>query len=514
MSVFTAFPVYLPERFLNETNNPMSATFTKDAVFIGIHLAKDGVNVGAITETGETLASLFAPFAAKPTEDKGRVEMLPEIWWDATRLALGRTMSQIRTQVASPSQLKAISVCGQPGVLVILGRDGRPAMPAILAEDARAGDAVVSLSYQGLEHSKKMGSPFKATDAIAKICWIKENLPEMYENVVFAHQTDYILGMLKGEPDATEFSIAMNTGCDLIDECWPDWLDYDMHLGVRDRLPQLVALGTPIGKVTHKASSMTGLPVGMKVVMGTATATASFLAAGAKRPGDFYTEINDSLSFRGMSNHMIQYPNGLIRMFKLPGRVWFFSTEANTGAEWIRVWFDESFQQELLAQAEPILPTDYLAYPNVRKGETFPFCSTSAEGFISPATDNRIVQFASCIQGMALFERLCYQKLVKLAGLDSLGDIYSGGRWCKDDAWMQCRADVTGRINHRMASANGAAFGAAMMAAIGSHFPSVEQAAEAMIHEEKVFFPNPKRIPIYADRYAAFEDLMDDQGFV
>ena len=496
----------------------MSTAPTQAAVFLGVHLAADRANVCAATETGEILCETNAPYAMPRRSAimvKGVSEMDPEIWWDATRLALGQLVNQLRPKVTGSSQLKAICVCGDPGALLVLDKSGTPLMPAILEDDVRAGDQVTSLNYLGAEHCKKMGVQFRAEFALAKIAWIKENLSELYENAYFAHPTDYILGRLKGGVDCTEYSLAVRTGCDLIDECWPDWLDYDMHLGVRDRLPKLVALGQPVGKVTQKASSLTGLPVGVATVMGTTSDTASFLASGARREGDFYTVLHNGMSISGISPKMLYFANGQIRSFKLPNRNWLFTTESKTGAEWIKVWFNESAFEELEAESHSLLPSDYLAYPNARKGETFPFTSGSAEGFISPATDDRVVQFASCLQGTALFERLCYQKLDKLAGLKSAhGDVYSGGTWSASDPWMQCRADMTGRVNRRMVGRAEAAFGAAMIGAMGVQFKSFEETTAMMLTVEKVFFPNPELTTAYTERFQNFVTLMGEQGYI
>lgn len=495
----------------------MSESPTTAAVFIGVHLDADRVHVSAITEDGSLLAESSSAYTAtvQPNAIKEHLELDPEIWWNATRLALGHLVSQIRGKVASPSQLKAVSVCGNPGDLVILDRNGNPLVAAILAQDARATDQVRSLNFHGQEHCELMGFQFKASDPLTKIAWIKENLPELYENAFFVHQADFVVGRLKGRPDVTEFSLAMKTGSDLLEETWPDWLDYDMHLGVRERLPRLVPLGEKVGTVSSKASSATGLPTGMAVVMGTTAATASFLASGAKQPGDFYTVLGSGMTINGISPKMIRDPHGLIRIFKLPGRIWFFAVESRTGAEWVNVWFTEGSFAELEIAAQKLLPTEYLAYPNVKKGETFPFNASSAEGFISPATDNRIVQFASCLQGTAMFERYCYQKLNHLAEIkESQGDIYSGGPWSGSDSWMQCRADVTGRVNRRMTGRGGAAFGAAMMAAMGGFYGSLEEAAEAMIKTESVFFPDPERVTRYNELYQSFRDLMEEQGYV
>ena len=496
----------------------MSTVPTHASVFLGVHLAADRVNACAVTQTGEILCETNAQYAQQHRSAgaiKGASEQDCEVWWDASRLAIGQLVNQLRPKVANPSQLKAICVCGDPGAILILDRAGETLMPALLEDDVRAVDQVTSLNYLGAEHCKKMGIQFRAEFALAKIAWIKDNLPELYENAFFAHPTDFVLGRLKGGIDCTEYSLAVRTGCDLIDECWPDWLDYDMHLGVRDRLPKLVSLGQPVGKVTQKASSLTGLPVGVPVVMGTTSDTASFLASGARREGDFYTVLHSGMSISGISPTMLNFASGQIRSFKLPNHNWLFTTDSKTGAEWIKVWFSESAFEELEAESHSLLPSDYLAYPNARKGETFPFSSSSAEGFISPATDNRVVQFASCLQGTALFERLCYQKLDQLAGLrGSHGDVYSGGVWSASDSWMQCRADMTGRVNCRMVGRAEAAFGAAMMGAMGVHFKSFEEAAATMLSVEKMFFPNSELATAYTERFQNFMALMGEQGHI
>jgi sugar (pentulose or hexulose) kinase len=259
----------------------------------------------------------------------------------------------------------------------------------------------------------------------------------------------------------------------------------------------------------------------MSIIMGTVAASARFLASGARKTGDFNTVFHQGVTICGISPKMIresqEHHDSLqsqIQVFKLPNQTWFFSVESRTGMEWINSWFSVGSFQELESAAQALLPTIYLAYPNVRKSETFPFVSTGAEGFISPATDNRTVQFASCLQGTAMFERYCYQKLNKLAEIkDNQGDIYSGGVWCSSDSWMQCRADITGRVNRRMTGCGGAAFGAAMIAAMGNLFHSIEDTAEAMVHTELMFFPNSDRTSQYSELYENFCGLMGEQGY-
>jgi len=488
-------------------------TTSSSAVFIGVNLTPDRVNIAAVDAQGVILAEASAAFNRKSNTTKSSIrEEDPEIWWEATRMALGYLVGQLQNTV-TPSQLKAISVSSEPGILVTVNRLGNPIMPAILAEDTRAYDYVRSLNLYGREHCAKLGMQFRTEDPLTKIAWLKDNEPKLYEDACFVHQADFIVGRLKGLPNVTEFAFAARTGCDLLDECWPDWIDYDMYLGVRDRLPTLIHFGEKAGTVSDKASSATGLPSGMTVVMGTTSVTASFLASGARKEGDLHTVLANRMTISGISPSMIRSPQDQIHTNKMPNQKWSFSVSSRTGTEWIKAWFPEGTFDELEPTSPNKLPCKCLAYPNVAREESFPFVSNSAEGFITPATEDRAVQFASCLQGTALFERYCYQKLNSLSRMEMPGDIYTGGEWSVSDVWMQCRADVTGRINRRMRGQSNATLGTAMIAALGSGFPSLEDVANNMLAVDATFFPNPDMHTQYSELYAEFCSLMEEQGY-
>ena len=492
-------------------------TSSSSAIFVGVNLTSDRVNTAAVTDTGTVVAEASAFFAHSGVSHAGPkghfLEEDPEIWWDATRMALGHLVAQLQKATA-PSQLKAICISAAPGTLVIVDRRGNPIAPAILAEDTRAADYVPSLNIHGREHCRRQGFMFRAEDPLAKIAWYKDHNPKLYEDARFVHQADFILGRLKGIPDITEFSFAARTGCDVIDECWPDWLDYDMYLSVRDRLPMLMHLGEKAGSISAKASSETGLPRGMTIVLGTTTVTAAFLASGARREGDFHTVLGRQLSISGISSAMIRSSHDHVRVNKLPNRKWSFSVHSQTGTDWITTWFSEGTFAELEPTVADKLPNIYLAYPNVSKEETFPFISNSAEGFITPASEDRAIQFASCIQGTALFERFCYQKLARMSGMsETSGDMYAGGEWSASDVWMQCRADVTGKFNRRMKGMSNPVLGTAMIAALGTEFQSLEDVADSMLSVEASFAPNPEKHSQYTELFGRFCDLMEDQGY-
>ena len=484
-------------------------------LFIGVSLDDIFVCAVAVSEAGQTIAESICKYdLTKNNPPKDCIEQPCEAWWRATTHVLGLLTSQLRTKGYGSEQLMGISVSSQPGTIAILNRAGESLYPAIMAGDARAEEQATHLNLIGQEHVRKVGCSFRATDALAKIVWFKETEPDLYENAVFAHQADYIVGRLKGRMDVTDPTLASTTGCDPCDNCWPDWLDYEMHLSVRERLPQIGQTGRIVGQVTAEAARTTGLPEGLPVILGCNSQTAAFLASGAKKPGDFFTIFDETMQIDGITHSFISYPQSIVKMNRLPDLQWFFSTRTNTGTEWINVWFNEQFARENIEHVDQLLPTHYLAFPNVRRGEVFPFNSNSAEGFISPATDNRLVQFAACIQGTAFVENMIYQKINDLAENSDIGSVYTIGAWCLSDLWMQCRADVTERVVHRLPVTHGANFGTAVVAAMGTRFHSLEAASNAMIHIEKSFFPNPERMAGFKERYAEFLTTMGEQGYL
>jgi sugar (pentulose or hexulose) kinase len=111
-----------------------------------------------------------------------------------------------------------------------------------------------------------------------------------------------------------------------------------------------------------------------------------------------------------------------------------------------------------------------------------------AEGFCVPEPETTEDLYAACLQGVALVERLGYAVLDEVIGTGG-GEVFSTGGGSRSDVWMQCRANVTGRVVHRPACPE-SAFGAAVLAAAGSHFGTLAEATRAMVNVERSFQPD------------------------
>ena len=484
----------------------------RDDLFIGIDLGTGGVRALAVTATGRVVARSKVPLGPSlPVRMEGGHEQDPLAWWEAVCRATSALMGNLKTAGVPPESVQAMSIDGTSGTLVCLDTDGRPLRPAIMYNDARAQAEGTELTTLAGDFCRRLGYRFEASFALSKIVWVQRNEPELFaRTAVCTHQADYILGRFRGDFRTSDYSNALKTGYDLMEESWPTWLEE--LPGVGERLPQVVAPGTPVGRICSKAAAQTGLPAGLKLVAGATDGTAGCLASGVSRVGDYNTTLGTTLIFKGISRQPCRHPDGLVYSHKLPGGYWLPGAASNTGGEWINTLFPGEDAAAMDAAAAAHLPVRCIAYPLVRQGERFPFLAADAEGFCVPEPASDAEHSAAFLQGVALVERLAYRVLDEVA--DTVGgEVFSTGGGSLSDIWMQCRADVTGRRLHRPAFPE-AAFGSAILAATGDYYEDLWTAVQHMVHIEKTFVPGPETQARYDELFAAFCKELEKRGYL
>ena len=481
------------------------------ALFLGIDMGSQGVRLVAAGEDGAVVSWASVPVQS-PATAPGTHEQHPADWWPAVCRASRLLLDNLKGKGYGPDALAAMSVDGTSGTLAPLDVAGNAVRPALMYNDGRSGAEAQAINAlpDAAALCVKLGYRFASSFALAKIVWLLEQEPESFEQTAhLAHQADAVVGRLTGDFAVTDYSNALKTGYDLVEERWPAW--FARWPGVLERLPRVVAPGTVIGQVTRQAAAETGLPAGLPVAAGASDGTAGFLASGASEPGDYNTTLGTTLVFKGVSTALCGHPDGLIYCHKLPGGRWLPGGASNTGGEWIaRDFAGENFRT-LDAAAARLLPVPVLAYPNLREGERFPFLSSGARGFSLPEPADRVERFAANLQGTALLERLGYDVLDSIAGTSG-GAVYSTGGGSRSDVWMQLRADVTGRPLHRPACPE-SAFGSAVLAA-AMHFGGVPHATAALVRLEATFAPGPVKTVRYDELYGRFCEELRRRGYL
>ncbi len=483
-----------------------------ERIVIGVDLGTSGVRALAVRGDGRVAATAQVGLeSARRLDEGGRHEQDPRVWWELTAGVL-RQLTAALAQAGLPAATWCgVAVDGTSGTLVCLDRSGAPVRHAIMYNDARAGAEAESLNEQAADFCARLGYRFAASYALAKLEWVRRHEPEMFARTAhFLHQGDYIEACLVGDWGTSDYSNALKTGYDLLDNSWPAWLAN--LAGVRERLPRVVAPGTAWGQVSVAAAAVTGLPVGLPVIAGATDGTAACLASGVRRPGDYNTTLGTTLVFKGISQQLGRHAQGLVYSHKLPGGRWLPGAASNTGGEWIETAFPGRDLAALDQAAAALLPTACLAYPLARQGERFPFLAPAASGFWLPPPADEATRFAAGLQGTALIERLAYAVIDQVAGTTG-GEVYSTGGGSRSAVWMQCRADATGRVIHRPAYPE-SAFGSAVLAAAGTLFGQPWEAVSTMVRLDRSFPPQPQHRAAYDELYSRFTAQLRERGWI
>ena len=487
-------------------------TLAHQGLFAGIDVGTGGVRALAATASGECVAQSSASLGPSSfREGAGIHEQSPESWWSATCAAAKELVKRLKNRGFPLQSLQAVAVDGTSGTLVCVDAAGRPVRPAMMYNDARASREAEELNDLAGAFCRKLGYRFSSSYALAKILWVQRNEAQVFERTAhFLHQADYVEGALTGVLDVSDYSNALKTGYDLVEDRWPDWIGG--LPGVAERLPRIVPPGTVVGQVGGAAAESTGLPKGLPVVTGASDGTAACLASGVRHPGDLNTTLGTTLVFKGVSQQIGRHPDGLVYSHKLPGGFWLPGAASNTGGEWTDSLFAGEDLRAMDAAASALLPSPYAAYPLARRGERFPFLSADAEGFCVPEPGDRLSRYAACLQGVAFVERLGYQVLGEVMGADG-GDVFTTGGGSANAVWVQCRADVTGRRIHLPAMPS-SAFGSAILAAAATRYADLWEAIRAMVHVERTFFPQANLAQQYDELFERFCGVLRERGYL
>lgn len=458
--------------------------------FIGIDLGTQGVRGAAVTESGEILGYCSQPYAClNAAENSAYKEQNPQDWWEALCAVL-RALSKIAPDAA------ALSIDGTSGTILALDGNCNSLGNAIMYNDPRAGEQAARLSSLAADHQRRHGYRFNSSFALPKILWcIENNIPAAR----YVHQTDYILGKLTGIYDVTDFSNALKTGYDLIDECWPDFVRQAV---APLPLPQVVPCGSVIGKISNCASQITGLRPQTLVCAGATDGYASSLAACAVRPGDWASIIGTTLILKGVSAQLIPDPQGRIYSHKHPQGWWMPGGASNVGGRCLNEWFGSENFDRLNSRACQAAPSGKLVYPLLSPGERFPFVDPAFPGFCPPDFSSQEQRYAAVLEGVGYAERMCYDLLADL-GCSVSQSIYTAGGACKSPAWLQIRANILNK-SLKIPQAADAAVGSAMLSASVLHFGSLTAAVSQMGRIKTIVEPEPQKAKIYDELYQQF----------
>jgi xylulokinase len=440
-------------------------------------------------------------------------EQEPALWWDGAVAAIRSVLSSTGVPAGD---VVAIGLTGQMHGAVLLDVAGEVLRPAILWNDQRTGlecDAI--RRAVGAERLVEITGNDALTGFTApKLVWVRDHEPGVWRRI--AHvllPKDYVRLQLTGEYAVDK---ADGAGTLLFDLAARDWSREVLDALEIDPawMPRTWEGPEVTGVVSGEAAAITGLRPGTPVVAGGGDQAANAVGVGAVVPGTMALSLGTSGVVFATTDRPLFEPHGRVHAFchAVPGR-WHFMSVMLSAAGSLR-WFRDALAPEaefadLVAIAGDVpVGSEGLFFLPYLSGERSPHPDPLARGAFVGLTlvhDRRHLTRA-VLEGVAFGLRDGLDLMVE-AGMPAPAQIRASGGGTVSPLWRQILADVLEAEIATVNTAEGAAYGAALLAMVGAGwFATVEAAAAALVTATPTAAPGPDAAA-YREAHAIYRDL-------
>lgn len=478
--------------------------------FIGVDVSTTASKVLVIDEQGRVIVvkghphELSTPRALWSEQD-------PDNWWEATSQALREV-----TQEIPADQIVAVGLTGQMHGLSALDSSGKPVRPAILWNDQRSAAQCDAITERvgARELYKIIGTRMLAGFTAPKIVWVHDNEPEVFARI--AHvllPKDYIRYKLSG---AFVTDVADGSGFALMDIGQRTWSDTLLEAcGIpREWLPELCESPDVCAHVSEEAAALTGLKAGTPIVGGAGDQPAGGVGNGIVEMGQASLTVGTSGVAYVVSDRYAPEPEGRLHTFcgPMPG-TWFHMGVMLSAAGGLR-WLHDAFAPDMSyddmnrhAEAVPRGSLGLLFAPYLT-GERNPHPDPFARGALVGLTlRHGLQQFIRAVMEGVSFGMRDQLELLRSLGVNPADAVISGGA-ANSPVWRQLTAEIMGMPLYTVNTSEGAALGAAILAAVGAGaYPDVPSACQQMVHKVDVIQPDAVGMKDYEKLYPSFRAL-------
>lgn len=486
-------------------------------LFLGLDLGTSSVKALLVDPAGNVRGAGSAEYPVLHPQP-GWAEQDPGDWWAgavaATRQATG--------WLPPGTRVAGIGLSGQMHGTVLLGEDRRPLAPAIIWADGRSRQQVEEVTAKvGRERVIEIaGSPVAVGFQAATLAWLRQERSSVWWRVrkVLAPK-DELRRRLTGEI-ATDPGDA--SGTLLFDVRWRAWSpDLMKAVGVdADRLPPVLSAAAVAGELVEWAAEQLGLPGGLPVVTGTGDAPAGLLGAGIVDPATMLLSISTGAQVMVPADAVRPDPGGRAHAFCAalepgPQRPGWYQMGATLTAGMAMRWLrdevldlrggDAYERMTALAAASPPGARGLLFLPYM-VGERTPHMDARLRaaflGLSSHHTGGDLIR--AVMEGAVFACRDAFDVLRETGAKPSRIVMAGGG--ARSPLWRQIAADVFGLPVHALATADQAAMGAGLLAAVGTGTVDPISTARAWATIGAPVEPTPAHRARYDDLLAIYRD--------
>jgi xylulokinase len=493
--------------------------------YIGIDIGTSSVKALLIDDNGQVIKTAgpeYSFYTPKPLW----AEANPQDWWDATQVAIKQL-----TESIEPSQIAGIGLTGQMHGMVALDKEGIVLRPCIMWNDQRSHLECSEISSK--VGSKKVlsitGNPILSGFTAPKILWTQKNEPEIFAQIdKVLLPKDFIRYKLTGEffSDVSDAS-----GTSLLDVGKRTWSKEMLDaLGWPiSWMPEVTESTEPTSKISVEAAELTGLLAGTPVVAGGGDCAAQAVGSGIVEEGTVSVTLGTSGVVFAQSDEYRVEQNGNLHSFchAVPGKWHLMGVMLSAAGsfQWYKNQFGSEEQKienegglnayELLTKGASQVKagSEGLFFLPYLSGERTPYPDPYARGcFIGMSLRHQKKHLTR-----AVIEGVSYGLNDSLSLMRDLGvhpnEIVLTGGGSRSILWKQMLADVFATPCAMVNAVEGAAYGAAILAAVGvGGFSSVQDACKSFIQKTERITPGldqevyARNYPIYKSLYPSLKD--------
>lgn len=481
--------------------------------WMGVDVGTGGTRALLIDSAGREIAAVTAPHEDIRMEHPLWAEQRPENWAEAAVLAIRGVLSGAG---ASGRDVRGIGLSGQMHGLVMLDEDGVVIRPSLIWCDQRSQPQVDYINEKlGKEKVlESIANPVLTGFTLPKLIWVRDHEPHHFERMRrILLPKDYLRYRLTGE-FATEVSDASGTA--LLDVVHRRW-SFEMMDGLgldRAILPVLHESTDITGTISGEAAEITGLNAGTPVVGGGGDQAASAVGNGIVEPGVVSCTLGTSGVVFAHTENAAWDPQGRVHTFCHAVREKWHVMGVTQGAGLSLQWFRNQLApgttyDALMAEAATApAGSQGLFWLPYLMGERTPHLDAKARGgWIGlTAKHTRADLIRAVIEGVAYSQKDCLE-IIEQLGIP-VDTVRASGGGARSPLWRQILADVFNRRVATLATQEGSAYGAALLAMTGTgEFASVSEACAATIREAESIVPRAVESAIYTEAYKTYQAL-------
>jgi xylulokinase len=481
--------------------------------WLGVDVGTGGSRALLVDTNGRVRYSFVAPHEEMCMLKPLWAEQEPEDWWRASQIAIQGVLKQAN---ADGKAINGVGLSGQMHGLVLLDDKCSVIRPALIWCDQRSQRQVDEINTAAGPETvlRATANPVLTGFTLPKLLWVRDNEPEMYLRVRHVLlPKDFVRFKLTGE-FITDVSDASGTALfDVLNRTWSEEMIGILHLD-KSILPEALESAAIAGHISEEAARVTGLRAGTPVVAGAGDQAASAIGNGIVKAGEVSCTVGTSGVVFAYLEKPVYDRLGRVHTFchAIPGawHVMGVTQGAGLSLQWYRNRFGQnSDYDELTADASLSPPGAHgLFWLPYLMGERTPHLDANARAaWVGLTAKHRASDLVRSI-----LEGVCYSlkdglEIIRELGARPATTRLSGGG-ARSPLWHQLFANIFNQRVTILETQEGSAFGAALLATIGTkHFASAAEACHAAVHEVSAKEADPAAAGFYEKHYRVFRSL-------